>query len=293
VDADPRGTSILKAAYHAWHFKMMVWPEYLTWLKQCSVPGIIGITSKENDAKNYVRDANGNPVATPEGNFVTIPATSDLADALASIRSASAVAVPAGTEIEQINNNVSSEPFKTSLDCANEEIEMSLLLQTLATSDSKHNTRAASQTAMTVLDVLVYDIKNIVLEAFKRDVVKQLLFVNKERLSEILGITQEQVMKLVPKLTLGDSERRIWSTDITAVTNAYDKDVIKESQLPGIYRQLGLEQPSKEDVQASRDKKIVEIAAKKAQIEVTNAEAKIAKKTIEAKITTADARTSI
>jgi hypothetical protein len=168
-----------------------------------------------------------------------------------------------------------------------------LLLQTLATSDSKHNTRAASQTAMTVLDVLVYDIKNIVLEAFKRDVVKQLLFVNKERLSEILGITQEQVMKLVPKLTLGDSERRIWSTDITAVTNAYDKDVIKESQLPGIYRQLGLEQPSKEDVQASRDKKIVEIAAKKAQIEVTNAEAKIAKKTIEAKITTADARTSI
>jgi hypothetical protein len=136
---------------------------------------------------------------------------------------------------------------------------MSLLLQTLATSDSRHNTRAASQTAMTVLDVLVFDIKNIIIEAFKRDVVKQLLFVNQERLSEVLGITQEQVMTLVPRLTLGDSERRVWSNDISAVSSAYTSGVVKESQLPGIYRQLGLEQATPEEHQLAIDAKKAEI----------------------------------
>lgn len=293
VDADPRGTSLLRSAYHAWHVKMMVWPEYMLWLKQCAVPGLIGITSSENDTKNYVRNADGSLVTDNNGNFVAIPATSQLADALQALRNASAIAVPAGSQVDTINNNVSSEPFKTSIDLCNEEIEMSLLLQTLATSEGRHQTRAASQVAMTVLDVLVYDIKNIVLEAFKRDVVKQLLEVNKEKLAEKLTketgkkVTEEQVMKLVPKVTLGDSERSGWARDITAVTNAYSKGVIKESQLPSIYRQLGLEQARKDELDVVTRK--IE-----AVTQTVEAEAVIANKTADKAVpTTADARTSI
>jgi len=259
-DADPRGTSLLKAVYHAWHMKMMVWPEYILWLKQCAVPGLIGTTSAENDAKNYVRKANGELATDANGNFIAIPATSQLADALQALRNASAIAVPAGSTVTSINNNVSSEPFKTSIDLCNEEIEMALLLQTLATSDSRHNTRAASQTAMTVLDVLVFDIKNIVLEAFKRDVVRRLLEVNKTEIARRFGISEQQVMGLVPKLTLGDSERSAWSKDITAVSAAYTSGVVKESQLPGIYRQLGLAQATSEEHQLALDAKKAEIA---------------------------------
>ena len=268
VDSDPRGTSFLKAAYHAWHFKMMMWPEYMTWLKQCAVPGLVGITSAENDAKNYVRDANGNMVTDNNGNFIAIPATSQLADALASMRNASAIAIPAGSTVTPINNSVSSEPFKTSRDVANEEIEMCLLLQTLATSDSRHNTRAASQTAMTVLDILVYDIKNVVIEAFKRDVVRQLLEVNKEEISRRLGISQEQVMKLVPKVVLGDSERRMWANDVNAITQAYANGDgwVKEDQLPGLHRQVGLEQASEEAYELARRKKQLELEQMEAQI---------------------------
>jgi hypothetical protein len=264
-DADPRGTSFLKAVYHAWHFKMMVWPEYTTWLKQCAVPGLVGITSAENDAKNYVRNSDGSYATDPNGNFIAIPATSQLADALAAMRNATAIAIPAGSQVVPVNNSVSSEPFRTGIDVANEEIEMAMLLQTLATSDSRHNTRAASQVAITVLDVLVFDIKNVVVEAFKRDVVRQLLLVNIEKLSEKLGITQEQVLSLVPKLTLGDSERRAWAGDIGAVTQAYDSKVIKESQLPGIYRQLGLEQAEEEEHKLAVEKAKQEVEALKAK----------------------------
>ncbi len=272
VDADPRGTSILKAAYHAWHVKMMVWPEYILWLKQCAVPGLVGVTSAENDAKNYVRDSQGNFVKDANDNFIVIPATSQLADALQQLRNATAIAVPAGSTVTPINNQVSSEPFKTSVDLCNEEIEMSLLLQTLATSDSRHNTRAASQTAMTVLDVLIFDIKNIVLEAFRRDVVKQLLVVNQEKLVEVLNdlpenkangfvITEEQVMKLVPKLALGDTERRLWGNEVDKITSGYSNGEgwIKESQLPSLYRQVGLPQATKEEHDQALAKKEAEL----------------------------------
>lgn len=261
VDADPRGTSFLKAAYHAWHFKMMMWPEYITWLKQCAVPGLVGITSAENDAKNYVRDSTGKLVQDAEGNYITVPGTSQLADALASMRNASAVALPAGSQVTPINNSVSSEPFKTSRDVANEEIEMSLLLQTLATSDSRHNTRAASQTAMTVLDVLVYDVKNVVLEAFRRDVVKPLLNNNKDVIASKLGITEDEVMSLMPKVVLGDSERRLWANDVNAITSGYSNGDgwIKESQLHGIYRQVGLEQADEMEHDLALRKKEMEL----------------------------------
>ncbi len=284
VDSDPRGISILRAAYQAWHIKMMVLPDYVLWLKHCAVPGLVGITSAENDAKNYVRDANGNPKMI-DGKFVTVPATSQLADALQSMRNASAIAIPAGSQVLPINNSVSSEPFKTNIDLMNEEIEMSILLQTLATSDSRHNTRAASQTAMTVLDVLVFDIKNIVLEAFKRDVLKRLVEVNKDVFAKKFGITEEQVMKLVPKASLGDSERSAWSRDITAVTNAYEKGVIKESQLPSIYRQLGL-------VQAAEEEHLLKVRETAAKVDIAEAEAKIAQATEPAPLGRKDARTS-
>jgi len=138
---------------------------------------------------------------------------------------------------------------------------MSLLLQTLATSDSRHNTRAASQTAMTVLDVLVFDIKNIVLEAFKRDVVQRLLEVNKTEIARRFRITEQQVMTLIPKLALGDTERRLWGNEVDKITSGYSNGEgwIKESQLPSLYRQVGLPQATPEEHQQARAKKEAEL----------------------------------
>jgi hypothetical protein len=268
-DADPRGTSILRAAYHAWHLKMMMWPEYVTWLKMCAVPGLIGITSKDNDEKNYLRNADGSPVRDAEGSLVTIPATSQLADALASLRNASAIAIPAGSEIETVNQQVSSEPFKTSRDVLNEEIEMCLLLQTLATSDSRHNTRAASQTAMTVLDILVFDLKQIVADAFRRDVVKHLIKINLTKLTEILGISEDDVLALIPKVTLGDTERRSWAVEGVAATTMYTGQMLKESQLPGVWRQLGIDPPAEGDTGPNQSMIVKQPAAATGDVKAT------------------------
>lgn len=307
-DADPRGTSILRAAYHAWHMKMMMWPEYITWLKMCAVPGLVGITSAENDAKNYIRNSDGSLARDGEGNLLTVPATSQLAAALASLRNATAIAIPAGSSVTPINQTVSSEPFKTSRDVMNEEIEMTILLQTLATSDSRHNTRAASQTAMTVLDILVFDIKGIVGEAFRRDVVEHLIKINLPELinklkedrtnrrgklrdkleanvrlleaksgsleasqmvaPDVLGsieeakhelelfdieeaalpvIDEDYILALVPKVHMGDTERRLWSVDGVAAATMKQANLIRESQLPGIWRQLGIDAAAEGD----------------------------------------------
>lgn len=236
-DDDPRGTSILRSCYNAWHLKMLMWPEYLRWLMQCAIPGIIGITSETNDQKNYVMNADGTVATDASGNQIAIPSTSQLADALAQMRNATVAAVPFGTTIEQINNNVSSEPFKTARDVLNEEMEMALLLQVLATSDSAHNTRAASETHMTVQDTLVYFIKGILADVIQRDIVKNLVFYR----------YGAEALDLLPKVSLGDTERRDWAIDGVAAGTMYKDGLLKDSQLPGIYRQLSLEQPAPGD----------------------------------------------
>lgn len=262
-DDDPRGTSILRSVYNAWAMKMTMWPEYLKWLKNSAIPVVVGMTSETNDLKNAVFNADGTLARDAAGNPVYIPATSQLANALAQIRNGSVVALPGGSKVEAINSNTSGDPFKNARDVLNQEIEMAMLLQTLATSDSKHNTRAASETQMTVLDTVVYHLKNLVIEAFKRDVVKNLV---RYRYGD------DVADNFLPKISLGDSERRLWAKDVTAVAALYKAGVIKDSQLPGIYRQLGLEQVSEEEWTRELKLKAAELALAEQRVKLTEAQ---------------------
>jgi hypothetical protein len=238
-DSDPRGTSILRAVYNAWHLKMTMWPEYLRWLTNCAVPGLVGIAAPpENQEKVYVMNPDGSVAVDGQGNPILIPATSQLANALEQIRNASVIAVPNGTVVTPIGNQTSSEPFKTAKDVLNQEIEMALLLQTLATTSMAHGSRAASQVALTVLDVLIFYIKQMVADSIKRDIITQLVTLN----------FPDVDVDLIPTISLGDTERRSWSIDGVAASTMYANGLLKDSQLPSMYEQLGIVQPAEGDL---------------------------------------------
>jgi hypothetical protein len=238
-DSDPRGTSILRAVYNAWNLKMRMWPEYLRWLTNCAVPGIVGVAAPpENQEKQYVMNPDGTVAVDGQGNPLIVPASSALASALEQFKNASVVAVPNGTTVTTLTSGTSGEPFKASRDVLNEEIEMAMLLQTLATSDSAHNTRAASQTAMTVLDVLVYGLKQLVAAAIRRDIIENIIKYN---------VPEEVDPELIPKVTLGDTERRSWSIDGVAASTMYASGFIQESQKSTLHKQLGIDPPAEGD----------------------------------------------
>lgn len=230
-DSDPRGTSILRAIYNVWHFKQLMWPEYLRWLMQCAIPGLVGIAPPANENKNYVINADGSIATHPTtGEPLTAPTTDAMAMALSQMRNASYVAVPHGAEVKPIHAGSTSEPFKTSRDVLNEEMESTLLLQTLATSDSRHNTRAASETHLSILDVLIYRLKSWIIDMIIRDI-----------LTPWIRYTfGSAFLPYMPRITMGDTERREFATDAGVTAQLHAANWFDISQISAMDKQLGL-----------------------------------------------------
>jgi hypothetical protein len=229
VNGDPRGTSFLESAYTSYQLKMQLWPEYLRWLIYSAVPPIVGYASDQVDTRKVLRDQNGNIVTDADGNTVFESDVGALLQALSQVRNASAIALPFGAKVETLNSSVSGDPFKGFRDVLNAEIEMGLIHQTLATSDSRHNTRAASQTHISILDELVWAIKGIVRDMIT-GMVKHLMQVNFSNFDE----------ELTPIVSMGDTARREFQADVGAISQLAISGYLGESQKKGIDDILGL-----------------------------------------------------
>ncbi len=221
-DGDPRGISILEAVYNAWQLKMELWPEYLRWLLQCAVPSVVGYTSP-NAQKMVLKDVEGNLLKDEAGNVLYESDVTSLLQALIQLRNASAIALPEGAKVDTIKNAVSGDPFKGMRDVVNEEIEMGMILQTLASSEGRFMSRAASQSHMSILDLFIFFIKGLVIDMITQDLLKPLFQMNFANFD----------MDLLPKVSMGDSERRDWATDAVAIATLWKSGFIGESQKVG------------------------------------------------------------
>lgn len=218
-DEDPRGTSILEAVYNAWHLKMQMWPEYLRWLLVSAIPALVG-KLPPNEERRFLKDENGDILRDAIGNPIYEAEVDTLLNALVELRNATALVVPNGAEVIPVNNTTSGDPFKGMRDVLNEEIEMGILLQTLATSEGRFMSRAAAQSHMSVLDLLISFIKGLVSDMIRNDVLKPLMRIN-------FG---EESLSLLPQVTLGDTERRNFAEDLNAASNAWKSGYMGKSQ---------------------------------------------------------------
>lgn len=221
-DEDPRGQSLLRAAFNPWHVKEQIYPEYMRFMLVCAIPIIVGFTPKEEPGTigaDIVRNADGSPVMQ-DGQMVRVNPVAALRAALLEARNATALALKGGSDIKTITNNGDGGVFTKAIETFNEEIETAILLQTLATSESRYQTRAASQTHMTVLDQLVWSLKGKVCDMVANDLVKKIIKLN-------FG---EWALKFTPVVSLGDTERRDFSVDAAAVAALYASGFISEDQ---------------------------------------------------------------
>lgn len=210
TDDDPRGQSILRAAYNSWKLKQEIYPEYLRYLLMCAIPLLVGITPENEEPIKILKDKDGNILTDSLGNIETISSVEALMQALSNARNATAIAVKGGTKVEEVGAgaaNGGGSSFYNAFEFLNQEIEDSILLQTLATSQGVYQSKSSSQIHMSTLDEFISNIKQQLIDMVVESIFKKAIINN-------YGI---EYLKYLPTITLGDNERRDFSRDATAV----------------------------------------------------------------------------
>lgn len=244
-DDDPRGQSILRSAYNAWYCKQQIHPEYMRYLMMCAIPLIVGTTPEEDEdtvSTNILKDSDGNILYNDDGTTQTMSDVEALMQALTSARNATAIAVRGGTKVQEIGAgaaNGGGAPFYSAFEFYNTEIEESILLQTLGTSQAVYQPKASAQIHMSTLDEFVFNIKQQLVDIISEGLFKKAILYN-------FG---ENYLKYMPVVSLGDTERRDFAKDATAVAALDKVGYLTDDQKIRLDVQLGLppRQSSKSD----------------------------------------------
>lgn len=239
VNNDPRGSSILRAAYAAWWHKMQLWPEYLKFLTQFASPIPVGTTAP--NAVDYT---------DPTTGLLVTPEQAQLA-ALQGIRNGAAISQPFGATMQLHFSAGAGEAFISAIDQDDRQMSVSILGQLLATGEGRHQARAAAQVHQDILDQIVRQLKIFVTRMVKRDILKPLILYNFGR---------DAADRLVPNVSLGETETADQSTVLAALATVPGFTVFP-SQLQEIYQFAGLPQADAAEISALQDAKAAGLQA--------------------------------
>lgn len=162
-NGDPRGVSLLRAAYNPWWLKQQTWPQMLKFLSQFAGPSLIGYTP-ENSA---MLGTDGGQ--TPEEVML---------NALRQFQNGSIVVLRGGAKVEAIQSPGEGQAFLSAIELYNREITHAILKQTRATMEAQHGSRADSETGEGILENLVTWIQGCVERAVRNQIVRPLVRMN-------------------------------------------------------------------------------------------------------------------
>jgi hypothetical protein len=215
---DPRGTSLLRAAYDPWVRKRQVLPEYVKYLAQFATPGLIGTVGPDAD------DA-----PDPDKPEQTITPEEALARTLSSFANSVAIALPDGTQVKVVESQGEGAAILNALAHCDQQIVVGILAQTLATMEGEHQARAAAMVHLEVLDTVVRQAKKSVVRMIRSDILRQWVLYN-------WGPTY---LPLVPRCTLTSTEQRQKPALMQAVSQLITAGFFQPDQYPALDEMLG------------------------------------------------------
>ena len=212
---DPRGTSILIPAYVPWWSKQRTIEEWSCWLGRYAQPSIWGTPGP--NALPYC----------PPGHQTPVQPTEALLQALLQFKSASALALPYGSQLELLTVEGGVDPFVKSIEIWNKEITRSILGQHLATSEGGVQSRTGAEIHALVLRQLISSIRQFMIRQITHELVKPLIEAN-------FG----DVGRLMPFVNLGDADG--FPPSVTEIALLFQAGYFSEDQLPFLDKVLGL-----------------------------------------------------
>lgn len=238
-DEDPRGKSMYRAAFNWYNIKSQLPSEILRLVLEEIVPKAVAILSDQAQPFEYERDTNGDIVyEDPDTQQVPkmVTAAESLRQILEQFRSGSGVVLPHGTTFT---------PFKTGttgtdadlvakiIKILDDQMENSILSQTLAQSEGAHQARSASQQVAELLHNLIFWIRRLLATMTLIDLFEVAVQMN-------FG---DWAIRYLPKVSLGDFVRRDWGDDLERLADAYFKGFIDDTQRAELMAWLNLPRP--------------------------------------------------
>ncbi len=196
--ADPRGTPLLKAARTPWEEKLNAYPELRRILGNQAQPPVIGKLPANQAAMQARIPGQEKPVSATDALGMTLAALWEPGRHTA--------VVPAGTEVDTLSIPAQAGAHEAALKFYDRQITQAILLQTRATMEAEHGSKADSGTGYDVLGKLILSQKHAVCRALRRDVVQILLRIN-------FG---DAALDFLPRISLGDTDGATWEKDATA-----------------------------------------------------------------------------
>lgn len=236
-DGDPRGTSILRAAYDAWSMKIQTWPELYASLQQFGSPSLIGVTA-EGETEHLPEDDDGNPI---EGG-TPVSAQAYLAQQLAKFRNGRAIAVPFGTTVTVVGGQAEGKAFQAALELFNREIVLAILKNTRTTLEAQHGSKADSATGQDVTGLTIGYARADLCRAIRDQLLWQIVSLN-------LG--DDVANEFTPLPSFGETEGQDIPAIASAIAALMRVGFFTESQLPHVDALLGLPPRNPGDVRVS------------------------------------------
>ena len=228
-DSDPRGRSILNAAYTPWWRKYQIVPEWLRYLAQFGGPSLIGYTA-EGAVPTPSVDAYGNPVLDADGNVVMTTPEEALLAALLQFQNSTSLALPYSSKVDLVQSSGTGEAFTGSIVLCNSEMTKAILTQELATEQSRNQARAAAQVHQDALDTIIRQGKTTIARALVRDLLRPWIRYN----------WGDEKLRFCPSVTLGTTEEQDRPETVRAFATLFSSGYLHPTQLPAVDRMLGL-----------------------------------------------------
>lgn len=241
-NGDPRGTSILRSVYNAWFIKTQILPDFFKYLKQFATPGIIGKTPVDNNEFVPKTDVDGAIVNDSYGNPVMITAEMALFNAMLVWLNGSVLSVRGGTEIDLLKSEGDGKAFLDALDYFDKQIALGIMGTARATLEGRGGDKGGSSVAQDVVQLRVSSLKELIARVIYRDIVRLLIRVN-------FG---EDALKFAPLVALKKVEQQDWARELDAVSNAFAKGVLHDSQLQSIWARFGFESANLDEIKAEK-----------------------------------------
>jgi hypothetical protein len=147
-------------------------------------------------------------------------------------RNGAAIAVPYGSNVTAIDVGNDGKPFIDANREFDEQISIAILLQSLATGEGIHQSRAASQVHKGTLDMLVRWVQQTLANCIEYDILKPLVLYNYGR---------EASDRLRPKAMLGTLAVDNFAETATAVAALFQSGYLHASQVDSLDAKLGLD----------------------------------------------------
>ena len=230
-NADPRGTSLLRAAYNPWWLKQQTLAEWHKYSIRFAGMSIVGTTAPDAPDEELT-GPDGLPLLDASGETSTVSPEQAMLSQVALVQNGAAIVVPHGAEVDLLTPPPGSgSPFQPAVEYYDKQISKAILSQALATNEGEHSSLGTGGEGQ---GKDIFDLVAEGLEAAMSGMVRN-----------ILATTVEfnygpDACDLVPNVTLSKVEEADFSAMATAVAALETSGYLDDSQKDELDAKIGL-----------------------------------------------------